>query len=163
MFYRQASNQYINEGSAFTVDDVQYPANWLNLSSPEDKSALGLEEVVDANSPADDRFCWVSETLTGATRTYTNTPKDLEPLKLSAIDKINNDVWQLLLPSDYVDSRKANDPDFVPPAQWLTWRASVRSVAKTATTAIKAVTTVEELIPLTQVNFPLDPAHQPIA
>ena len=68
MFYK-APNQYITEGNAFEINGTQYPANWLNLSTPEEKAALGLEEVTDANAPLDDRFYWVSSTLNGAVRT----------------------------------------------------------------------------------------------
>ena len=45
MFYK-APDQYINEGCQFTIDGVTYPANWLNQSTPEQKAALGLEEVI---------------------------------------------------------------------------------------------------------------------
>ena len=77
MFYSTTDGQYINEGQAFTIGDVQYPANWLNLSTPEEKLAIGLEEVIATNSPASDIYYWVSSTLDKASLTYTNTPKDL--------------------------------------------------------------------------------------
>ena len=56
MFYSSTDGQYIQEGSAFEIAGTQYPSNWLNLSTPEDKSAIGLEEVVATNSPANDKF-----------------------------------------------------------------------------------------------------------
>ena len=77
MFYSTTDGQYINEGTAFTISDVQYPANWLNLSTPEEKASIGLEEVVATNSPANDQYYWVSTELNGATLTYINTPNDL--------------------------------------------------------------------------------------
>jgi len=75
MFYREQSNQYISEGTSFSIDGTSYPSNWLNLTSPEEKAALGLVEVTDANSPEDGRFYWVSDTLVGAVRTYLNTQR----------------------------------------------------------------------------------------
>ena len=33
-------------GTAFTWDGVQYPANWCNLSTPEEKAAIGMVDVV---------------------------------------------------------------------------------------------------------------------
>ena len=56
--------------------DVHYPANWLSLASPEDKAALGLQEVETVGTREDDRYFWVTEQLVGAVRTIVNTPKD---------------------------------------------------------------------------------------
>ena len=106
MFYRQASNQYINEGQPFEIDGTSYPANWLNCSTPQEKAALGLVEVTDSNQPEDDRFYWVSATLNGAVRTYTNTPKDLAGLKTTWTAQIKQTAYATLQTTDYMDSRK---------------------------------------------------------
>jgi hypothetical protein len=76
MFYRNETNQYINEGVAFEIDGTRYPANWLNNATAEDKQAHGLVEVTTVGERGDDRFNWVSETLEGSVRTIVNTPKD---------------------------------------------------------------------------------------
>ena len=76
MFYSTTTNTYINEGHPFSIGDIQYPANWLNLSSASDKEQAGLVEVVTVGERADDRYNWVSETLSGNIRTITNIPKD---------------------------------------------------------------------------------------
>ena len=48
----------IQQGVAFTdADGNQYPANWLNLSSAEEKEAIGLTEVADPEV-FDNRFYW---------------------------------------------------------------------------------------------------------
>ena len=41
----------------FTADDIQYPANWLRLSTLEEKEAIGITEVPDPE-PYDQRFYW---------------------------------------------------------------------------------------------------------
>jgi len=102
MFYSTTDGQYINEGQAFTIDGNQYAANWLNLSTSEEKSAIGLEEVVATNSPANDTYYWVSSTLDKATLTYTNTPKDLAQVKTNAVSQINATAYSILLPSDWM-------------------------------------------------------------
>ena len=33
---------------AFSHNDIQYPANWLRLSTAEEKTAIGITEVADA-------------------------------------------------------------------------------------------------------------------
>ena len=42
-------------GVAFSHDDINYPANWLNLSTAEEKSAIGITEISDPVS-YDSRF-----------------------------------------------------------------------------------------------------------
>ena len=40
---------------AFSHNDIQYPANWLRLSTAEEKTAIGITEVADAPT-YDSRF-----------------------------------------------------------------------------------------------------------
>ena len=42
---------------AFTHEGIQYPANWLRLSSWEEKSAIGITEIADPPY-YDQRFYW---------------------------------------------------------------------------------------------------------
>ena len=102
MFYCTQNQQYIQEGTAFEINGIQYPSNWLNLSTPEEKAALGLEEVVATNSPANDQYYWVSQTLDQATLTYTNTPKDLTQVKVTALNQVNSTAYSILLPTDWM-------------------------------------------------------------
>ena len=44
-------------GRAFTYMDIQYPANWLQLSSEAEKAAINITWVADPVR-ADDRFYW---------------------------------------------------------------------------------------------------------
>lgn len=160
MFYREQSNQYISEGTSFSVDGTSYPSNWLNMTSPEDKAALGLVEVTDANSPEDSRFYWVSDTLVGAVRTYLNTPKDLDGLKATWAAQIRATAYSMLVTTDYMDSRKANDPEYVPSADWITWRASIRTSASEAVVAINAAADIAALQAAVQVTWPNNPDYK---
>ena len=162
MFYREKSDQYINEGSSFAIDGTTYPSTWLNMTSPEAKAALGLVEVTDANSPEDDRFYWVSDKLEGAVRTYTNTPKDLDPLKTNWVSQINQTAYTLLLPSDWMVVKGIETSTPVP-ADWGTYRAAVRTTAGTAITAINASTTIADLQTAIQVTWPNDPNYKEVA
>ena len=78
MFYNKQFDVYIQEGTQFVLGGVTYPAQWLNQATQEQKAAIGLVEVIATDSPADDRFYWVSESLVGASLSYTNTPKLLD-------------------------------------------------------------------------------------
>ena len=78
MFYSSSDGQYVQENTPFSINGIQFPANWLNHASPEEKASVGLEEVVTVGERGDDRFYWTGESLVGATLTYTNTPKQLQ-------------------------------------------------------------------------------------
>ena len=41
----------------FTVGDINYPANWLRLTTKAEKEAIGITEVADAPM-YDSRFYW---------------------------------------------------------------------------------------------------------
>jgi len=52
------NNQPLSPDRAFTTEDgTQYPANWLRLSSPEERAALGITETED-EPWYDQRFYW---------------------------------------------------------------------------------------------------------
>lgn len=161
MFYSSQDGQYIQEGSAFEIAGVQYPSNWLNLSTPEDKAAIGLEEVVATNSPANDKFYWVSETLNGASLTYTNTPKDVDTCKSNEVSATNTTAYSILLPSDWMATKAFETGTTVAP-EWATWRASIRTTAATQITAINACTTIEQLAALPNADWAKDP-NAPVA
>ena len=52
----------------FTYGDIHYPANWLRLSSADEKTALGITEVAD-DPVYDSRFYWNN----GTAKTLTDT------------------------------------------------------------------------------------------
>jgi hypothetical protein len=75
----------------FTHNDIQYPRNWLRLSTQEDKDALGVTWEADPVR-ADDRYYWNGEL---------DNPKALE-------DKEESDVDGVPL---YVQRLDETDPD----------------------------------------------------
>lgn len=167
MFYSSQHKQYVREGVEFTLGDIQYPANWLNLSTAEEKAAIGLVEVKLTNSPADDRFYWVTETLEGTSLTYVNTPKTLDDyvdenvkvvgLKSIWITQIRNTAYNMLQPTDYIDIRNLRDPSYKP--EWITWRDSVRATSTSSVQQITDCKTVDELATIIDgIVWPEEPA-----
>ena len=142
MFYSTTTNTYINEGQAFTIGDVQYPSNWLNLSTPEEKQAIGLEEVVATNQPANDQYYWVSQELNGAPFTYINTPKNLTDVKANAFNTVNTTAYSILQPSDWMVVKATETSTPINP-DWNTYRANVRAVADQTRTAVTAAQNVD--------------------
>ena len=173
MFYNKQFNKYITEGNAFELGGVQYPAVWLNQATIEQKAAIGLQEVIATNSPADQRFYWVSEQLNEAELTYVNTPKQLddseEPdesgklvkttgLKTTWSNQVKNMVYTMLQPTDYIDIRNLREPNYK--LDWMLWREAVRNYSKTTVLAIEACTTVDELANvIANLDWPKDPDY----
>lgn len=159
MFYSSTDGQYIQENTPFTIDGIQYPANYLNLSTPEEKAALGLEEVVATNSPANDQYYWVSTELNGASLTYVNTPKDLTQVKDSAFSQVNATAYSILFPSDWMVV-KAFETSTKINADWNTYRANVRATADTTRTAITGAADVDAVASIMgAIVWPQSPAQ----
>ena len=157
MFYSSTDGQYIQEGQSFVIGGISYPAQWLNQSTAEQKSAIGLEEVIATNSPASDVYYWVSTDLNGPVLTYVNTPKDLTDVKTNAIAQTNNTAYTLLFPTDWMVV-KAFETSTKVPTSWNTWRAEVRTTATNVVSMIEAapdVAIVEGV--MSNINWPKDP------
>jgi hypothetical protein len=155
MFYREASNQYIQEGVPFEIDETQYPSNWLNLSTPEEKAELGLQEVITVGERKDDRYYWVSEKLEGAELIITSTPKDFDTVKQMALDNLDHTAYTLLLPSDWMITRKAETGTDLT-HDWSVYRDSIRLEVIVVRGQINNATTVDEIATI-QPNWPVSP------
>ena len=157
MFYCTTDGQYIQEGTQFVIDGITYPSVWLNQSTPEQKAALGLEEVIATNSPYNPVYYWTGETLEGATLTYTGTPKDLTEVKTNALSQINASAYSLLFPTDWMVVKAFETSTKVPTA-WNTWRANVRTYATTSVSVVEASNDVDEVaIIMGGLSWPKDP------
>ena len=156
MFYHRKTNQYINEGQPFQIDDTSYPSNWLNGLSLEEKIAFGLEEVTNSNEREDDRFYWVSENLNGNVRSYVNTPKDLDMLKKEWINQIQQAAYSTLLPSDWMIVKAMETQTAIPDA-WKTYRTEVRLVCNNAVESINSASNVPALQNAIKIEWPKSP------
>ena len=87
-------NNPLQVGVPFTYNEQQYPANWLQLASLEEKEAIGITEVPDAPM-VDDRFYWSAD-----------NPKDLDQLKSQWIAQIKDTTNKLLAETDWMVIRK---------------------------------------------------------
>jgi hypothetical protein len=145
----------LNPGTPFEAKGVQYPANWLQLATSAQKTAIGITEVAEQPRP-DDRYYWVTDNNDG---TYTATPKDLAALVANATTQLNARAFSLLAPSDWMVVRASEAGGEAVPAAWLTWRAQIRTQAKAQGAAIAACTTVDDLVALPAVVWAHDPNY----
>ena len=135
----------LQEGTAFKdAEGNHYPQNWLNLSTEEEKNAIGITWVADP-APVDTRFYW-----------DTNLPKDLEDkleedgsttkgLKTQFVAQVKDTAGKLLNATDWYVIRKAERSIEVPSEVALK-RTQVVAEANRLEVGIKASTTVEALI-----------------
>jgi hypothetical protein len=139
------NNKYLPQGTPFKdAEGNQYPANWLNLSTAEEKAAIGITEVAD---PAiyDDRFYW-----------GVNMPKDVDQVKANLISQTNATAYSILLPSDWMVV-KAFETSAPMSVAWSTWRSAIRTEAAAQIAAINACTTTDQLAALPSVSWSKDP------
>ena len=147
------SGQTIKYDRAWTHPEtgVQYPANWLRLTSAAEKTAVGLVEVtIPAAEVYDQRFYWNS-----------STPKQLNDEAI--LDEDGNDTgkvqtglktqWKntqdeiaasLLAPSDW-RIIKAKETGTNIPSVWKTYRAAIRTACNTRQAEIDACADVPAL------------------
>jgi hypothetical protein len=147
-------------GTAFEWDGISYPSNWCNLSSPEEKAAIGMVDVVYGQYP-NDQYYWVSQDAPVYTGTvveinYTATPKDLFECQMQAVNALNATAFSILSPSDWMVTKAVETKSSVP-TTWNDWREAIRLQAKKQRLAIEATKTVDELAALPAVDWAHDP------
>ena len=167
----KVNNKPLQLDRAFTLGDIQYPANWLRFSSAEDRAALGITWETEATR-ADDRFYWSGDI---------NNPKAMEdreevdedgnPMYVKVLGEVDGEPamvdsderlvtkglksqWiaqvkvtagTMLATTDWMVIRKA-ERDVPIDADVVTKRAAILAEANRLENAIAACTTVEELI-----------------
>jgi hypothetical protein len=164
--------------SAFTHNEISYPANWLRLSSAEEKSAIGITEVADIDMNFDNRFYW-SKDLPKALEDKEESDQDGNPMFVKVLDntdplnpvmvdtterlvtkglksnfiaQVKQTAGSILAQTDWMVIRKA-ERDVAIPTATATYRASVVAKATELEASITAVTTVEQLASL-DLSFP---------
>jgi hypothetical protein len=164
----------------FSHNGVNYPANWLRLSSPAEKTALGITEQEDEVVSYDDRFYWGpnnpkllndrEEEDEDGNPLYVKvlgTDEDGEPvmvdseerlvtkgLKSQWVSQVKDTANKMLTPTDWYIVRKYEKSVAIP-TEVKTFRTAVRAECERLETAITATTTVEELIEVvTNQNWP---------
>lgn len=138
----------------FTVGEgdeaIQYPANWLRLSTSEEKAAIGITEAAD--TPVyDDRFYWGVDNPKQLDD-VTITPEQGEPyvqkgLKSQFIAQTKDTAGKLLAPSDWMVLRQLFKGVGMS-AHYENYRNAVVETSNQFEIQITACTTVDELAAL---------------
>ena len=132
---------------AFTSNGINYPANWLRLTTLDEKKAIGITEVSDAPT-YDQRFYW-----------SVDKPKDLDTLKTRYIELDKQAAHNFLETYDWYYTRKYEHGTAVP-AKIIQYRKEVRDACTTREGQISTTSTVDALktiIDSQLVAWPEDP------
>ena len=150
----------------FTYGDVHYPANWLRLSTADEKTALGITEVAD-DPVYDSRFYWgdgTAKTLTDTNEVDENGDPVLDEngdqvvtLGVKSVLKAQEKVTAgtLLAPYDWYVVRKAEKSTAIPTAI-TTYRDGVRTACNTRETEIDACADTAALVTLYGATYDSD-------
>ena len=129
-----------------TSDGTQYPANWLRLSTADEKTALGITEVAD-DPTYDNRFYWgdgTAKTLTDTNEVDENGDPLLDEngdqvvtLGVKSVLKAQEKdiAGSLLARYDWYVVRKAEKSTAIPTAI-TTYRDAIRTACTTRETEI---------------------------
>lgn len=153
--------RFLQAGVAFELDGVQYPSNWLNFATLEEKESRGIYEVIGGAEP-DQRFYWqgsrqdvVDEENKKVTVSWPALPKDLDQLKQEWLRNVKTAAASLLAPTDWYLVRKLETEQAIPqPVQ--DHRLAVRTASNQYEQAIQAATSVEDIISVSQtISWPV--------
>ena len=139
------NGKHLPEGVAFTdANGIQYPQNWLNLSTQEEKDAIGITWVADP-TPIDTRFYWDKDLPKALEDKLEEDGSTTKGLKSQFITQVKDTAGKLLAQTDWYIIRKAERNVDIPEEIALK-RTQIVTEANRLETDIKASTTVEGLI-----------------
>lgn len=157
----QLDGKNLSLDRAFTHDGIQYPANWLRLSTQEQRDAIGIIWVAPPPS-YDQRFYW------GYDADGNLIPKDHAQLVELWTGNTKQTAGSLLTPYDWYIIRKDETGKEVP-QEVLTYRATVRTQSDNREVMIKGTSDTFELAAVITSDFggmfpwprgPFDPAPE---
>ena len=134
---------------AFTHAGIQYPANWLRLSTLEEKEAIGITEVPDP-APYDQRFYWGPD-----------LPKDHTQLVEQWVAQTRITAGTLIQPTDWMVIREQDNGTVVPESV-KALREDIRLATGQKNAAIEATADTAELAAyITGTEYPVWPSDSP--
>jgi hypothetical protein len=143
--------------TAFTHNDIQYPANWLRLATPEEREAIGVTEAPDPEV-YDDRFYWGPNNPKAMDDVYVidevQDTRTLQStgLRTQAIQRVKETAHSMLAPTDWAVLRQLQKGIGMS-ARIENFRNAVVEASNNFETQINACTTVDELAAL-QLTWP---------
>ena len=130
---------------------IQYPRNWLNLATAQEKKDVGFIELTFSGADKDDKYYINSESSPvydasagTVTITKSSTARNVAVLQTSFKESITQKAWTNLGETDWYVTRKSEISTAIP-AKITAFRTATRLVANSHKTAVDNCTTVDEL------------------
>ena len=133
----KVNNKPLRLDRAFTLGDIQYPANWLRLASAEHKAALGITWEAAA-AVVDSRFYW-SEGNPKAMDDVEEVDEDGNPMYVKVLDNSDpanpvmvDSAERLVtkgLKSTFTAQMRATANSMLASTDWMVIRKAERDVA----------------------------------
>jgi len=135
----------LSEGTAFKdAEGNQFPQNWLNLSTEEEKAAVGITWVADP-APVDTRFYWDTDLPKALEDKLEEDGSTTKGLKTQYVAQVKDTAGKLLNTTDWYVIRKA-ERNVEVPSEVALKRTQVVAEANRLETAVNGASTVEALI-----------------
>ena len=131
-------DRYLQHDTPFEHNGVRYPSNWLRLSTPEEKNAIGLTEVEDPIIL--DRRFYMPQDPTGDP-----IPRDLETVKEEQINTVKLSMKNMLSHTDWVIIRQIDTGQLMSNSI-KDYRSAVREMGNKQIERIKDAIDIEDLI-----------------
>jgi|TARA_B100000123_G_scaffold56315_1_gene39118 hypothetical protein len=134
---------------AFSHNDIQYPANWLRLSTAEEKTAIGITEVDDPKV-YDSRFYWGN----GTAKELDDKKETIDGVEVTTLGvksilktQVKVTAGTLLAKYDWYVVRKTEKGTAIP-SEISTYRDAVRTACDTIEKEIDACSDTAALVTL---------------
>ena len=131
--YQLPDGRTVSTDMAFTLDDIQYPSNWLALSTPEDREERDIEGPLPEPAWYDQRFYWGPD-----------QPKDHAQLVAQYSEYVRMNANAMLRETDWMVIREADNGTAMD-ADTKALRQEIRLATGTKVAAIEATANTDEL------------------
>jgi len=149
--YKLPSGKTVSDDMAFTWDGIQYPGNWIKLSTQEDRDRIGLEGPLAPPPWYDERF------YCGYDKDGKLIPKDHAELVAMYCSYVRANANAILRDTDWVIIREADNGKPADPAL-KQWREDIRLATGVKNAAIAATADTDELAAyITGTEYPIWP------
>jgi len=141
----------LSPNKAFTYNGIQYPANWISLSTESEKEALGIEFVAPTQTPSyDSRFynLIANNQVIEKDLEDRTTPNYTPGLKTIWKNRQDKEAYDLLSSTDWYVTRKSEIGADIP-VGITSYRTSVRNVCEQRKNALGIATNMTEFIGVT--------------
>jgi len=146
----------LSPNKAFTHNGVQYPANWIELSTESERIGIGISFITPNSPPSyDGRFYVLSPTNQVIGKSLEDSIVMIDSVKTNVLglktiwkNDQNEEAYKLLSPTDWYVTRKSEiDTDI--PVGITSYRTSVRNVCEQRKNALGIATNMTEFIGVT--------------